>query len=99
MPARVFLDEPLPGHYPVVAVCERCNQGASKDEEYVACVIDAVLHGTVINTALLRPKGRCCLDATILQAQKAHQRPDPPNYELPIHGLRPRRSISYFDLK
>jgi len=56
VPARVFLDEPLPGQYPVVAVCERCNQGASKDEEYVACVIDAALHGTVIDTALLRPK-------------------------------------------
>lgn len=56
VPARVFLDEPLPGHYPVVAVCERCNQDASKDEEYVACVIDAALQGTVIDIALLRPK-------------------------------------------
>ncbi len=37
-------------------MCEKCNQGSSKDEVYVACVIDAALHGTVIDASLLRPK-------------------------------------------
>ena len=73
VPARVFLDEPLPAHYPVVAVCERCNHGASKDEEYVACVIDAALHGTVMDTALLRPKVTAALTHSQPLAERLRQ--------------------------
>ena len=47
VPSKVFLDEPLPVNLPVVFSCERCNNELSKDEEYVACLIECVKMGTV----------------------------------------------------
>lgn len=46
VPSRVFLNRPLPENLPVVGACHSCNNGFSKDEQYVACVIEAVLAGS-----------------------------------------------------
>lgn len=46
VPSRVFLDKPLPENLPVVWACWSCNNGFSKDEEYVACLIESVIAGT-----------------------------------------------------
>jgi hypothetical protein len=47
VPARVFLDKRYPDNLPVVAACNDCNQAASKDEEYVACLIECARIGSV----------------------------------------------------
>lgn len=46
VPSRVFLDSPLPENLPVVPACLSCNNGFSRDEQYLACVIEAVIAGT-----------------------------------------------------
>jgi len=43
VPPKVFLDEPFPANLPVVRSCQTCNEVASLDEEYLACIIDCVL--------------------------------------------------------
>lgn len=56
VPSRVFLDDPMPDNVPVVDACDRCNQGFSLDEEYVACLLECVLRGSVDSDALHRDK-------------------------------------------
>jgi hypothetical protein len=46
VPSRVFLDPPFPENLPVVWACGDCNGGFSLDEEYVACLIEAVVAGS-----------------------------------------------------
>jgi len=46
VPSRVLLDEPYPENLPVVESCSKCNNTFSIDEEYVACLIECVIHGT-----------------------------------------------------
>lgn len=46
VPSRVFLDKPYPSNLPVVPACKACNQSFSKDEEYVACLVECVLSGS-----------------------------------------------------
>jgi hypothetical protein len=46
VPSRILLEPPYPENLPVVGCCEQCNQGFSKDEEYVVCLIEAVLAGS-----------------------------------------------------
>jgi hypothetical protein len=41
-PSKVFLDEPFPENIPVSESCEDCNKSFSKDEEYMACVIECL---------------------------------------------------------
>ncbi len=43
VPSRVFLDSPLPENLPVVPACRSCNNGFSKYEEYLACLIESVI--------------------------------------------------------
>ncbi len=57
MPSRILLDDPFPENLPKVASCRACNQGFSLDEEYVACLLDCTLAGTV-DGVLQRPKVR-----------------------------------------
>lgn len=45
-PSKVFLDTPFPENLPVIWACRECNNGFSKDEEYVACLIESVIAGT-----------------------------------------------------
>lgn len=46
VPSRVLLDSPLPSNLPVVAACYDCNNGFSRDEEYLACLIDCAIAGS-----------------------------------------------------
>lgn len=47
VPSKVFLDEPYPENLPVVPACQACNNSFSMDEEYVACLVEYVLAGSV----------------------------------------------------
>jgi len=62
IPPRIFLDQPYPENLPIVAACESCNNEASDDEEYTACVIDCALTGTVDEHAGRRQKIARALD-------------------------------------
>jgi hypothetical protein len=46
VPSKILLDKPYPENLPVVPSCLKCNQSFSKDEEYVACLIECTLRGT-----------------------------------------------------
>lgn len=56
VPSKVLLDTPYPPNLPVVAACKDCNSGFSLDEEYLACVVDCALAGTVSADRVSRPK-------------------------------------------
>lgn len=46
VPSKIFLDPPYPDNLPVVGACNKCNQGFSKDEQYLACLIESALAGS-----------------------------------------------------
>jgi len=46
VPSKVFLDVPFPENLPIVGACRPCNNGFSLDEEYVACLVEAVIAGS-----------------------------------------------------
>ena len=46
VPTRALLDRPYPENLPVVGVCGKCNNGFSKDEEYLVSLIGSVLSGS-----------------------------------------------------
>lgn len=46
VPSKVFLDKPYPTNIPVVPACQSCNRNISRDEEYVACLIECSLTGS-----------------------------------------------------
>jgi hypothetical protein len=48
VPSRVLLDEPYPPNLPVVPACRDCNEEASADEEYVACLVECTLAGSAL---------------------------------------------------
>ena len=50
------MDEPFPENLPHVPACKGCNEGFSRDEEYVACLVECVLKGTTDPAKLARPK-------------------------------------------
>jgi hypothetical protein len=56
VPSRVLLDAPFPENLPVVCSCYSCNQGFSRDEEYLACLLESVLAGSVEPDTIERPK-------------------------------------------
>lgn len=47
VPSRVLLDEPYPDELPVLPACAACNGAFSRDEAYLACVIECALTGSV----------------------------------------------------
>lgn len=68
VPSKVLLDEPFPENLPVVPCCDSCNQGFSRDEEYIACLLECVLNGTTDVDKLKRPKiKRLLTDKPFLQ--------------------------------
>lgn len=54
MPSKVFLDRPFPENLPVSPACARCNEGFSKDEEYLACLVECVLAGAADPEKIVR---------------------------------------------
>lgn len=70
VPSRVFLDKPYPENLPVVGACHPCNNGFSKDEEYVACLIESVIAGSADPAKIRRPNIAALLDRSpILRAR------------------------------
>jgi hypothetical protein len=61
-PPKVFLDEPYPDDLQIVPACLECNQRASLDEEYTACLIDCVIAGSADPAMVRRLKIRNILD-------------------------------------
>lgn len=47
VPSKVLLDEPYPENLPVVPACTECNSSFSLHEEYVACLLECALTGSV----------------------------------------------------
>jgi len=56
VPSKVFLDLPYPKNLPAAESCVECNNGFSADEEYLACLIECVVHGTTETTVNFREK-------------------------------------------
>ena len=55
VPSRVFLDRPYPPNLPIVAACTSCNTSYSKDESYLAALLECVICGSVEPSDLRRP--------------------------------------------
>ena len=55
VPSRSLLERPYPENLPVVGSCARCNQGYSKDEEYLVCLIESALSGSTDPDKIRRP--------------------------------------------
>ena len=62
VPSRVFLDKPFPENLPVVPACRSCNNGFSRDEEYVAAIIECVIAGSANPEMIRRPRIAKALD-------------------------------------
>jgi hypothetical protein len=56
VPSKVLLDDPLPINTPIVRACFKCNNGFSLDEEYLACLLECVIAGSVDPIDLKREK-------------------------------------------
>ena len=46
MPSKALLEPPYPENLPVVDVCQQCNAGFSKDEQYFSAFLAAVISGS-----------------------------------------------------
>jgi len=55
VPSRVLLDRPLPTNLPVLPACTNCNTSFSADEEYFACVLEAIMVGSANPESVHRP--------------------------------------------
>jgi hypothetical protein len=81
--SRVLLDDTLPDDLPLVGSCFRCNNGFSRDEEYLACLIDCVIRGTAEPEKVKRPKVRASLlHSPALAARIAAARTEDPSGRL-----------------
>lgn len=68
-PSKVFLDPPYPKNLPTVWACVECNNGYSKDETFLAALIECVQCGTTDPELLGRSKIRnVLLEAPLLRA-------------------------------
>ena len=47
VPAKALLNPPYPENLPVVRMCQECNSGFAKDEEYIAAFLGSVICGSV----------------------------------------------------
>jgi hypothetical protein len=62
VPSKYLLDDPLPENVHIVPACNNCNQGFSKDEEYVGSLLDTWMVGTTTDVSRLRSKVRAKLE-------------------------------------
>ena len=70
VPSKVLLETPYPDNLPVVESCIVCNEGFSKDEEYLACFIECVKKGTTDYDETFRLKVAKTLEARPLIKQR-----------------------------
>jgi hypothetical protein len=73
VPSKILLDEPFPENLPVVPCCNKCNQNFSLDEEYIACLIECIIHGTTDINKLKREKIKRILSEKESLRQKLEQ--------------------------
>ncbi len=64
VPSKVLLESPFPENLPIVSCCNKCNQGFSKDEEYLSCLLECTLRGTTDPEKLERQKVRAIFERT-----------------------------------
>ena len=62
IPSKILLNEPYPENLPIAPCCSKCNQGFSLDEEYVACLLECVICGTVETEKLSKQKIKTILN-------------------------------------
>jgi hypothetical protein len=55
VPSRILLEPPYPENLPIVGACKNCNQGFSKDEQYLVCLLESVLAGSTDPKEIKRP--------------------------------------------
>ncbi|MDX1908276.1 MAG: hypothetical protein SF053_14665 [Bacteroidia bacterium] len=55
VPSKCLIEKPYPTNLPVVECCDTCNQNFSKDEQYLACLIESVLCGSTEPEKIKRP--------------------------------------------
>lgn len=56
VPSKVFLDTPYPDNLPVVGACNKCNNGFSRDEAYMASIIECIIANTTMIDFIKRAK-------------------------------------------
>ncbi|KRB55907.1 hypothetical protein [Flavobacterium sp. Root186] len=70
VPSKILLNEPFPENLPIVYCCDNCNQSFSLDEQYFACSLECIIHGTTDIDKLNRKK----IKETLLKNKKLQQR-------------------------
>jgi hypothetical protein len=93
IPPKTFLDKPFPANPPVVGTCERCNRGASLDEEYVACLIEVASCGSADPAQLERPRIGRALARNPALAARFQAAYDPLTGAVHIEAHRVRRVV------
>jgi len=53
-PSKVLLDKPYPANLPILPCCQKCNEGFSLDEEYLACFVECIVSGLTEPSKLQR---------------------------------------------
>ena len=102
VPSRCLLERPYPENLPVVASCARCNQGFSKDEEYLVCLIESALCGstdpdkikrpTVANILRNSPTLRARIESAQIRVRRAHPVRDRERADRECHAEARERS-------
>ena len=64
VPTRALLNPPYPEHLIPVKVCQPCNAGFSKDEEYLAAFLGSVIYGSTKPDPSLFPRAARTLNHT-----------------------------------
>ncbi|WP_429206145.1 hypothetical protein [Aeromonas veronii] len=54
IPSKVFLDKPYPENLSIIGACRECNNGFSKDEEFLACLIDTMVADSIAPSSIRR---------------------------------------------
>lgn len=92
VPSKVLLDEPYPENLPVIPACARCNSGFSLDEEYLGCLVGAVLAGCANPERMQRPKiARILRDKPLLRdmlARARHENNDAVSFAIQASRVR-----------
>lgn len=75
IPPKVLLDKPYPQDLTTVPSCEKCNNLASIDESYLACLVECAVTGEVNSSGVSRPAIAAMLEhSPALSAQMAASR-------------------------
>lgn len=77
VPSKILLDEPYPENLPVVEACVPCNNGFSRDEEYLASLVEVAVAGSTDPSRIRRPRvARVLAHSPALRAELERARSD-----------------------